>query len=587
MFRAFRVLPTSLLLVFAVFANPAWATPQEAPTRLVWHQLGELPVDAAAGPDEAHIKRRALLDFDLEVLARPIGKRVVDLELFDGKLLSVELTARGSARPGSARWFGSWDEGRSSLTIAVQGDALAATLRDGDDLYRVLPVGAGRSRLELTGEFQLPGCEVHTAPGEGPGANAAEDGAGEQRRPQAGSSSTPIPIMSTFSSIDVLVAYTPQVKDASGGTNGTLALIDLAMSETNESYLNSGAGCVVRLVHTHEVSYTESGNNSTDLTRLWLPNDGFMDEVHDLRTQFGADAVSLLINSGNNCGSGFLMTVVSSAFQANAFSVTQRVCATGNLTFGHELGHNFGCAHNREDATVSSKPYAFGYRSPGNQFRTVMALAPGQRVPVFSSPNAQWDGVTMGTPTEDNSRALTENGPTIAGWAPTQIPIIDCNGNGVDDSLEISIGLSPDQDGDGVPDDCLNFFGDITQVSLIDGGVQNLFIQAGDDHAGETFVMLGSLSGTSPGVPFGDLTVPLVVDAYTTSLLAAPSGSLLSPVIGVLDADGKGGSSFTVPGSILPLSLLATPVNHTFLTLTASGEPGIVGAPVQLLFTFL
>ena len=529
--------------------------------------------------------RQALLELDLDVLARPIGKRVVDLELFEGKVLSVELSARGSARPGSARWFGSWDEGRSSLMVAVQGDALAATLRDGDDLYRVLPVGAGRSRLELTGDFQLPGCEVHTAPSDSPGVKSAKLGAGEERRPPGSNSSTPVSALSTFSSVDVLVAYTPQVKNASGGINGTLALIDLAMAETNESYLNSGAGCVVRLVQTHEVNYTESGSNQTDLIRLRSLFDGFMDEVHGLRNQFGADAVSLLINSGDPCGSGFQMTAVSSVFQSNAFSVTQRTCATVNLTFGHELGHNFGCAHNREDAGLSSQPYAFGFRSPGNQFRSVMALAPGQRVPVSSSPSAQWQGVTMGTPTEDNSRALTENGPTVAGWRPTQIPIVDCNGNGVDDTLELSIGLSPDQNADGVPDDCLSFFGDISQVSLIDGGVQNLSIFAGSDHAGEIFVMLGSLSGTAPGVPFGTLTIPLVVDAYTTSLLADPNGSLLSPVIGVLDSDGEGSSSFTVPSSLLPLSLVGTPIHHTFLTLTASGEPGIVGDPVQLLFT--
>lgn len=33
-------------------------------------------------------------------------------------------------------------------------------------------------------------------------------------------------------------------------------------------------------------------------------------------------------------------------------------------------------------------------------------------------------------------------------------PIVDCNGNGTDDALEIALGSSPDCDGNGVPDDC-------------------------------------------------------------------------------------------------------------------------------------
>jgi hypothetical protein len=66
----------------------------------------------------------------------------------------------------------------------------------------------------------------------------------------------------------------------------------------NMSMTNSGIYNVTfRLVHTTKVTYTESGNFSTDLTRLAGNGDGYMDNVHVLRDQYGADLVGLVIGS--------------------------------------------------------------------------------------------------------------------------------------------------------------------------------------------------------------------------------------------------------------------------------------------------
>ncbi|MCP5047648.1 MAG: hypothetical protein GY940_10785, partial [bacterium] len=62
------------------------------------------------------------------------------------------------------------------------------------------------------------------------------------------------------STIDLLVVYTDGARSNAGGTSSIEAEIDLAISETNQGYLNSGVNHRVNLVHTAEVNYTESSS---------------------------------------------------------------------------------------------------------------------------------------------------------------------------------------------------------------------------------------------------------------------------------------------------------------------------------------
>ena len=83
-----------------------------------------------------------------------------------------------------------------------------------------------------------------------------------------------------------------------------------------------------------------------------------------------ADAAALLIEDFSSCGIAYL-DVTSSC---GAISVTKKSCATGYyrllktpnncffmtfvFSFGHEIGHNFGATHNREQF---SSPSGDGY----------------------------------------------------------------------------------------------------------------------------------------------------------------------------------------------------------------------------------
>jgi hypothetical protein len=571
--RAARIAACLVLLPTVLSAGEA------QPQASLWKAGPEL-VPAEVGADAVERRVRVVDLGDLAWTAGSRAARVVDLELFDNERVTLALEYRGSARTGASVWFGELEGSDDHLALAVQGTSAAGTLRLGTEFYRLRPVAGGKHILAEIDENLFAGCgtEERSSSSVGTGTGAAVSPATSESLGPVTYAGTTLP---TF---DVLVAYTPQVKNASGGTNGALALIDLAVLETNNAYQKGNAVAAMRLVYAYEVSYNDSGNMGSDLSLFRGKTDGSMDEVHAFRTAYGADACHLLVNSGGYCGIASLMTNVSNGFKSSAFAVTARGCATGYYTFGHEFGHNFGCTHDTDNAGSSSKPYGYGYRTPNNQYRTVMAYSPGSRVPTFSSPLTTWNGWTMGTAAkEDNGRTLTENGPTIAGWYPTVTAIVDCNENGVDDGVELALGLATDLNGDGILDECASLFVDVQEISIVPGGTQTLTLEAGAANAGRVYLLLGSFSGTTPGFPLGGVTLALNPDSYT-NLLLATGGSPLTGLVGVLDAAGNATESFILPGGIAPISMLTIEAHHAYVVFDASAAPVFASTPASLTF---
>ena len=88
-----------------------------------------------------------------------------------------------------------------------------------------------------------------------------------------------------------------------------------------------------------------------------------------------------------------------------------------DLTYAHELGHNMGCAHDRDNAGVNGRyAYSYGYQAPSAAFRTVMAYATGcgspcTRVTHFSNPNVTYGGAATGV--AQGSPDAADNAATI------------------------------------------------------------------------------------------------------------------------------------------------------------------------------
>jgi peptidyl-Asp metalloendopeptidase len=215
-----------------------------------------------------------------------------------------------------------------------------------------------------------------------------------------------------------MVVYTPLARDDEGGTDAIEARAVLAINQANTAYTNSQAVARLTLAYTGVVDYVESNAASTDVSRLRSTTDGYMDVIHCIRDAFAADMVALLVNNlGSACGVAYLQTNPGPGFATSAFSVTDKDCIGGH-TFTHELGHNMGCAHDRDNAGSAAFSYAYGYRTPDQVYRTIMSYAPGTRVGRFSNPTITYNGYVMGIPLGEagetfNAQCITNTAPII------------------------------------------------------------------------------------------------------------------------------------------------------------------------------
>ncbi|WP_419186165.1 FG-GAP repeat protein [Rohdeia mirabilis] len=106
------------------------------------------------------------------------------------------------------------------------------------------------------------------------------------------------------------------------------------------------------------------------------------------------------------------------------------------------------------------------------------------------------------------------------------------------------------------------------ELSAQGGGSQDLLLRAGSEHAGAFYALLGSASGTTPGLgdALGALGLPLVSDAYTDALVLGNGAGVVAPFTGVLDQDGKANAAVLVPPATDP-SLVGTVLHHAFLVI--------------------
>lgn len=230
------------------------------------------------------------------------------------------------------------------------------------------------------------------------------------------------PNADTGAIIDIMVVYTPQALAAEGSVAAMNARIALAVAETNTAYANVGVTPRLRLVYANKTNYSETGNMSTDLSRLRSTNDGYMDEVHTWRNTYAADMVTLFVNNGGSyCG-------LASAIMANAvtaFQVTALECATGYYSFGHEFGHLQGLRHDMYvDDTLYPYTYGHGYTNPPKRWRTVMAYNNActdygtncTRLQYFSNPTKTYYGSVLGNSYAENYRVLNKTAYTVANF---------------------------------------------------------------------------------------------------------------------------------------------------------------------------
>ncbi|MBK8067228.1 MAG: peptidyl-Asp metalloendopeptidase [Rhodanobacteraceae bacterium] len=403
----------SLALALALLSSQTLAAP--------FAQLGRAPIDAANPVVAALRAERStaalnLMQIDSSVLSadsdrleiRLAGNRTV-VARRSGSRFSEDGTLvwegyiEGKTNPAGADGRAQPDDLLNTVTLVKSGDEVAGTLRIDGRLHRLSSLGRGQHVLAAIDESKLPPDH----PEEYKSLPVANIGTEDHGNKAAGTKA--------ISTIRVMVVITDRAKTKIGNITN---FVNLAISETNAGYTNSGVEITAQLAGTYTTSYVESGSMSTDLARIRGTTDGYMDSVHSLRNTNAADIVMFVIDNAASCG----LASGIGATASTAFAAVHYSCATGYYSFGHEMGHLQSARHDpANDPTTTPYAYGHGYQYAAGGWRTIMAYACStgtcNRINYWSNPAKLRSGVPMGTTsTHHNQRVLNNTKATIAAF---------------------------------------------------------------------------------------------------------------------------------------------------------------------------
>jgi len=306
----------------------------------------------------------------------------------------------------------------NDVVLVRRGDQVTGTVRVDGQLYRIRPLPSGATAVVQVDENGMPTDhpeEAYRAIFEAAARDRIDMTAkGKPCRTNCGGTGTPVDPGPT-QTIRVMVVATNDAIAAYGGD--MQALVELAVAESNQGYLNSNIGINMVLANYSTTSYATAGM-STDLSRFRTTSDGYMDGIHATRDSSAADVGMLVANDASACG---LASGIGST-AATAFATAYWDCIAGYYSFAHEIGHLQSARHDpATDSSTSPYPYGHGYREPGNAWRTVMAYnctgAGCPRINYWSNPSVTYGGVPMGTYDKSHiERVLVETKATVAGF---------------------------------------------------------------------------------------------------------------------------------------------------------------------------
>ncbi len=423
-----------------------WAAIAAAITSVVWVEAAEKPKGIKRERSGRGVVTLGAAKAARATVAASVPAESLVLDLFPG--VRHTASVKKTAIAGGTAWSGRVDGfEHSAVTVVQVGDAFAGSVMiPGEGSFVINPAANGETRVLEMDPQLAPACSVADELPDGSPAMAAAE-----LQPAISSATSVVEV------IDLMLVYSPYARDHFGGTSGVEAKAESLVFGLNTAFANSGIRHRVRLVHTEEVSYPADSTVAETLSRLTDPADGYLDDIQGLRTRYQADLVAMIagnedVFSDGAAGIASLSTAMfpyNSRFSAG-FSVVDAYWA--DYAFAHEIGHNFGCMHDRDNSDVDGVTvYAFGHRwkgFSGTTWRDLMSYGPGVRVPHFTNPDVLYDGVPTGVPVgrrgaADCARAIDLMAGVVADYRTS-----DRDGDGMGDEWERRHGLDPADPGD-------------------------------------------------------------------------------------------------------------------------------------------
>jgi hypothetical protein len=114
----------------------------------------------------------------------------------------------------------------------------------------------------------------------------------------------------------------------------------------------------------------------------------------------------------------------------------------------------------------------------------------------------------------------------------------------------------------------LDFFTDVTSIPASTGGTANFTLSAGPRHGDAEYHVLGSTSGTAPGIDFYFENVPVNFDLFTLATVVEADDATFPGFTGFLDSNGSATASL-VSGP-LPQELVGVQMDFAMLVRVGS-----------------
>jgi hypothetical protein len=341
----------------------------------------------------------------------------ITFNFFADASTTVDLAPRAGDVPDAVQVFGGRvrDAEESIASVIAADDRVWANVWIGAQLFTVRPTDDGRHRIEEIDTSAFP-PELEPLP------MGQSDLRPIPKRPKR-----------VNEPIDLLIAWTPAAMRLLGN-DGKRILREgrLMVATANELHRRSGVakGNVFKLVaQGYLPDHKESGNSGKELNAM-IQNRG----LAHFRNQVGADLVAVILATGGSCGVARFAVTPDGAISwpANGYSVSKLNCATRNLSFPHELGHNMSAFHDRavsKERGKSKKAFNFGFVKEQRKWRTVMAYDTQcrekgfscRRIPFFSTPEKRYRkdklGIEIGQPgAAHNVAAFRTTRGVVAGF---------------------------------------------------------------------------------------------------------------------------------------------------------------------------